>query len=107
MRGDTLFLIAKAHEVTVDELREWNGIEGDLIEVGQVLRIHTGPVEVEVGPTPSTRNIPMFCEPSSVPTSTISRSFGENDGSKCPDSNVNCLLVPDARSNNTTWSAPF
>ena len=38
-RGDTLFVIAKAHGVTVDDLRRWNGIEGDRIEVGQVLRI--------------------------------------------------------------------
>lgn len=37
--GDTLFEIARDHGVTVAELREWNGIEGDLIEVGQVLSI--------------------------------------------------------------------
>ena len=37
VRGDTLFLIAQAHGVTVADLRRWNGIEGDLIEVGQVL----------------------------------------------------------------------
>lgn len=42
VRGDTLFLIAKAHDVTVDDLRAWNGIEGDLIEVGQVLKIGAG-----------------------------------------------------------------
>ena len=42
VRGDTLSKIAAAHGVTVDELRSWNGIEGDLIEVGQVLLIHTG-----------------------------------------------------------------
>ena len=40
VRGDTLFLIAKAHGVTVDDLRAWNGIEGDLIEVDQILRIY-------------------------------------------------------------------
>ncbi|MFT4622034.1 MAG: LysM repeat protein [Myxococcota bacterium] len=37
VRGDTLFVIAKSHGVTVDDLRSWNGIDGDLIEVGQVL----------------------------------------------------------------------
>lgn len=37
VRGDTLTKIARAHDVTVDELRAWNGISGDLIEVGQVL----------------------------------------------------------------------
>ncbi|MFK7926856.1 MAG: LysM peptidoglycan-binding domain-containing protein [Myxococcota bacterium] len=39
VRGDTLGEIATAHGVSVDELREWNGLQGDLIEVGQVLRI--------------------------------------------------------------------
>lgn len=49
VRGDTLFLVAKAHGVTVEQLRAWNGIEGDLIEVGQVLRIHPG----QEAPAPS------------------------------------------------------
>ena len=39
IRGDTLFLIAEAHGVSVDQLRSWNGIEGDLIEVGQIIEI--------------------------------------------------------------------
>ena len=42
VRGDTLFLVARAHGVTVEQLRAWNGLDGDLIEVGQVLRIHPG-----------------------------------------------------------------
>ncbi len=37
IRGDTLGRIARDRGVTVDDLRSWNGIEGDLIEVGQVL----------------------------------------------------------------------
>jgi len=41
VRGDTLGRIAKEQGVTVDQLREWNGISGDLIEVGQVIAIHT------------------------------------------------------------------
>jgi hypothetical protein len=39
VKGDTLGKIAKANGVTVEQLREWNGIQGDLIEVGQVLLI--------------------------------------------------------------------
>ncbi len=41
VKGDTLFVIARDHGVTVEQLREWNGISGDLIEVGQVLEIRT------------------------------------------------------------------
>lgn len=37
--GDTLFKIADAHEVSVDELRAWNGLKGDLIRVGHTLVI--------------------------------------------------------------------
>lgn len=37
VRGDTLSRIARERGCTVDELRSWNGINGDLIEVGQVL----------------------------------------------------------------------
>lgn len=40
VRGDTLGEIARAHGVTVDDLRAWNDLEGDLIEVDQVLVIH-------------------------------------------------------------------
>ena len=37
VRGDTLGRIARQQDCTVAELRAWNGIEGDLIEIGQVL----------------------------------------------------------------------
>ena len=37
VRGDTLGEIATAYGVTVDDLRTWNHIQGDLIEVGDVI----------------------------------------------------------------------
>ncbi|MEZ4324925.1 MAG: penicillin-insensitive murein endopeptidase [Polyangiales bacterium] len=37
--GDALSLIAQRFGITVDELRTWNGLEGDRILVGQELRI--------------------------------------------------------------------
>ena len=40
-RGDSLAKIARAHQVTVDELRGWNQIEGNLIHPGQILMIQT------------------------------------------------------------------
>ncbi len=43
--GDTLSKLAKRYDVTVAELREWNGIEGDLIQVDQVLRVNIEPPE--------------------------------------------------------------
>ncbi len=51
VRGDTLAQIAKAQGVTVGQIREWNGIEGDLIEVGQVLVLYTSePAAVSAAP---------------------------------------------------------
>lgn len=40
MKGDSLARIAKRHEVSVEELRQWNTIDGNLIHPGQVLIIH-------------------------------------------------------------------
>lgn len=40
VRGDTLSGIAATHGVTLQQLRDWNGIQGDLIEVGQRLVLH-------------------------------------------------------------------
>ena len=37
--GDTLSKIAKKNSVSVDDLRKWNGLHGDMLKVGQVLKI--------------------------------------------------------------------
>ncbi len=39
-KGDTLSKIARTKSVTVDQLRDWNNIDGNLIHVGQRLAIH-------------------------------------------------------------------
>jgi murein DD-endopeptidase MepM/ murein hydrolase activator NlpD len=53
VRGDTLSRIAKDQGCTVDELRQWNGISGDLIEVGQVLIV--GAPGTEAPPEPEAK----------------------------------------------------
>ena len=40
--GDTLWKIAEANGVSLEDLRSWNGIEGDRIEVGQELLLWAG-----------------------------------------------------------------
>lgn len=54
-RGDRLGTIAQRYGVTVEELREWNNLDGDVIRVGQSLVVRAGaapagqlPAEVEV-----------------------------------------------------------
>ncbi len=39
VRGDSLSVIAHNHGVTVDQLRAWNDLDGDGLEIGQVIRI--------------------------------------------------------------------
>jgi murein DD-endopeptidase MepM/ murein hydrolase activator NlpD len=39
VKGDTLWEIAESHGISLDELRAWNTLNSDHIEVGQVLRI--------------------------------------------------------------------
>lgn len=41
-RGDSLYTIASTYGVTVDELKNANGIVGDIITVGQVLTVPSG-----------------------------------------------------------------
>ncbi|MDE2497439.1 MAG: LysM peptidoglycan-binding domain-containing protein, partial [Xanthomonadaceae bacterium] len=37
--GDTLSKIARKRSVSVDDLRKWNGLHGDMLKVGQVLKV--------------------------------------------------------------------
>lgn len=39
-KGDTLFSISKRFNLTVDTLKQYNGLKGDSISVGQVLYLH-------------------------------------------------------------------
>lgn len=38
-KGETLYRIAKNYQVSIDQLREWNGIKGNQVFVGQKLKI--------------------------------------------------------------------
>jgi hypothetical protein len=39
LRGDSLWSISKKFDVTVDEIKKWNGLKSDTIYVGQILKI--------------------------------------------------------------------
>jgi LysM repeat protein/lipoprotein-anchoring transpeptidase ErfK/SrfK len=56
-RGDALFLISKKFGVTVDQIKQANGLSGDLIRAGQTLKIpppaaraQTSPARAEISP---------------------------------------------------------
>lgn len=52
VRGDTLSAIARRYAVTLDQLRTWNGLTGDVIKPGQVLRVAAAPAPAPAGPPP-------------------------------------------------------
>ncbi len=60
--GDTLFRISRAHGLSVEQLRQLNGIEGTTIEVGQRLRLSDR--------VPRPRQTPAPVPPTSVPAPT-------------------------------------
>lgn len=38
-KGDTLYRIAKTHAISVHELKDWNGLNSNTIQIGQVLKV--------------------------------------------------------------------
>lgn len=67
VRGDTLGKIAATYEVSVPQLREWNHIDGDLIEIGDVILIHTSAAEPDKAASP--RGKRRATKPSPAPAS--------------------------------------
>ncbi|WEG13201.1 LysM peptidoglycan-binding domain-containing protein [Pullulanibacillus sp. KACC 23026] len=43
--GDSLSLIAKKYNITVNQLKAWNGLTSDVIRVGQVLHVSSTPTQ--------------------------------------------------------------
>jgi murein DD-endopeptidase MepM/ murein hydrolase activator NlpD len=65
VRGDSLSRIARREGVTVDQLRAWNGLSADRIDVGQILIVDpAGAASVAPSPTPGPRRRPR---PAAVP----------------------------------------
>jgi hypothetical protein len=50
--GDTLYSLSRRYGVTVQQLRDWNGLRSDTLAVGQVLRVQPGPASVPAIPAP-------------------------------------------------------
>ncbi len=84
VRGDTLGRIAKTYGVSVKDIRDWNGIEGSLIEVGQVLELH-----LELEPT----SVEVKSKPQPTKTRRSSRKQADVSGLKMPLKKA-CLQGP-------------
>jgi LysM repeat protein len=56
VKGDTLSKLARAHGVTVAQLKEWNGLRSDTIEIGQILVLKLeSPAEATAAPPSPTK----------------------------------------------------
>jgi len=79
--GDSLGRIALQHGVTVAELRGVNGLNGDLIRIGQRLRVPVSGAAVTTGSTPGRAPTPVdrqYTVQSGDSLWTISRQYGVN-----------------------------
>jgi LysM repeat protein len=65
--GEVLGTIANRYGVAVDDIRRWNGIRGDLIRVGQVLKIY-GTSPTAPAASAKTGNAPPAPKPTPAPT---------------------------------------
>jgi LysM repeat protein len=77
-RGETLTRIAGTHGVRVEELREWNGIKGSRILVGQELRI---PAELEYYRVKAGDTLAKISKEQDVPVKLI-RQLNRIDGDR-------------------------
>lgn len=69
--GDTLTSIAQRYGVTVQELRDWNGMTNDALFAGRTLKLYDdGSARVVVAPTPVSVTRPPVSIPVSRPTPT-------------------------------------
>lgn len=72
-QGDTLFLIARAHQVTVQQLRDWNQLQSDVIFIGQRLIVQGQTTSINQVQVPSANGFHTVASGESL--WTISRSY--------------------------------
>lgn len=114
VKGDTLSRIAREYDVTVAELKTWNGLSSDRIEIGQVLSIRSAatpepPPPKKAAPTKRTSRPrsttqrpssgrPSAATPSAAPDTDVAvESSGPARLSLSMPSAKRCLAGPDVQ----------
>ncbi len=65
--GETLFSLSRRYGVTVSDIRSWNNLRSDLLDLGQVLNIYSDGRNIqEIAPTPTPSDTPIT-EVNSIP----------------------------------------
>lgn len=79
-KGDVLVRIAKRFELTVAQLREFNGLQGDFLQIGQELRIPNAEERLALRSTPSKKAGQATTAPGAVSEVFLLRVFLDNQG---------------------------
>lgn len=69
--GDNLTRIASENNVTVEDLKEWNGLESDKITIGQKLKISSGNVKTSVHTVAEGENLTMIAKEYGISVSAL------------------------------------
>lgn len=89
VKGDSLIVLARRYGVTPAEIRAWNGMESDVIKIGQVLKVAApetaAPPEAAPAPSetaapeaaPPTEEVPAESAPSEVPVPEVAPPASE------------------------------
>ena len=94
VKGDTLSKIASKYGVSVDQLKDWNNLSSDLIEIGQVLT-----VKADAPPTQINRKKALAKKKNNVPQDVVLHKMGMTAAptKKLPKAK-RCLSGPDSQS---------
>jgi LysM repeat protein len=80
-QGDTLFSISRQYDVTIEQIRSWNNLSGNQINLGQRLFVSAAgaPARTQEAPQPQTqpRPQPQPQQPAQSPVSTSAENDGE------------------------------
>ena len=80
--GDTLFSLAKVHNVKVDDLKEWNNLTSDLILVGETLAVKASAAKPKTAKTiaqkPATKQASTKTATTKQATTTASAPASQN-----------------------------
>ena len=94
VKGDTLSKIASRYNVSVAQLKDWNNLSGDVIEIGQILTIKTDTPAVNVDSQKA-----LATKKNNVPQDVVLHKMGMTAAptKKLPKAK-RCLSGPDAHS---------
>ncbi len=93
-KGDTLYSVASANGITVDELRRLNNLQDNTISLGQVLRLSGTPAEAAAPAAPVSAASPKNEKAGSASASPISTVNTGLPAAKLPDALSPEQLVP-------------